>query len=72
MKPTVNTKREYVIELEQKVELYKDMYAELYSYLHDIQVHLLGPNWYSYSMSGRDCAQDIRDQIIAKYKKVKR
>lgn len=68
----VNTKREHVLELERKIEYYEKHYAHVSGILNEICTHLLGPSWYSTANDSWTCQSDIRDEILAKYKKVKK
>ena len=69
--PVVNTKREHVLELERNLELYKTHYQHLDQIFTEISRHLLGPNWYSMANDSWTSFEEIRDAIIAKYKKHK-
>ena len=69
--PVVNTKREHVLELERQLELYKNHYCHLSEIVSDITKHLLGPNWYSMANDSWTSFEEIRDEIVAKYKKHK-
>lgn len=71
-KSVVNTKREHVIELERNLELYKKHYFHLSEIFNDITRHLLGPNFYTLASDSWTSLEETRDEILAKYKKVKK
>jgi len=68
----VNTKREHVLELERNLELYKTHYQHLDQIFTEISRHLLGPNFYTLASDSWTSLEETRDEILAKYKKVKK
>lgn len=68
----VNTKREHVLELERQLELYKNHYSHLDQIFNEITRHLLGPNFYTLACDSWTSLEETRDEILAKYKKVKK